>query len=1177
MNKFKIFTVIIVLFFNLISIGPIFAGQLLNNWQDPNIYRPLPVLLCHGYAGGSPHKWSPMTGFGKVYTKNSLGWVTGIVDTDDLNKLQGYFSKYYLGGRNDAILTEDFIQPTSDNPKDLNYIKTNFSLRYLERIAFNDPNGSVDTYTASDPHLNLYNPQFPYDGWADTFNKTVDKILLNPGSGKTKYATDNDSNEDDKLILIAHSMGGLAVREYLRNHSTEDKIDTVVTIDTPHEGAPLVEIANTAATLNSQSGIRKKIRMGFYTFIDSILEPLGIAKDTERNGPATMDMEPGSAFLITLNAIPKPENVTAYCIWSSDDWGEEERTNPLAFLVGLGEADLVVPVDSQMALNTNWSFDEYFGQKATHGRGPETYEAFKRVLKWLDTKSQVGLAPPVWINTSAVRVEGFVTGEYLPADTKIEIRVYDKNNTLIAVKLGQEDVAGNPIDADGNGEQDPIYLRPFADSDPAPAGFREDVVLNSSLGQYDGFKVEVTVLNPKAQLTNAPEDKVVASYTKEGWVRVSGSMSGDNIVFVESATSQIYTYDPVRGKSTTPIGTFDYNSGTYPRISGYNIVWRNYNSIYVYNPQNGTTLIGTSTQAPLISGDNIVWVDTTTSRKILYRYNIDTTAPTEIDRDGNYSRIESFTLSGDNVIWIKYNSTDIGGCGTSGPFFSTLYKYNNGITTVKEYEEDVDICAPNYNYNSFLGVSGQLQDRDPSKYYAMISGDNIAWVEVTYPPRPPEEGCGPRHADMNTANINLLGNIIGRPSADIGPVLSKDNLAWSGGYQIDANGGIIYDTGEIYLLEDINNLNSIYQITNNNQGENIRKILSDKIIFYTGYGYPYLIYNGITNGISPWGFGGSISGNYDSWYLFRVYNYSMLGIDSWEGLEGSIALSNGNMFAATSDILPTENTPLFRLKRIYNSCDLDLAYSPFGPGFRHNYMIKLRRSDPRGIKQNAGPMVLPTGITLIREDGRSIYFEPRSEVTPNEFIPIVDCEYDSIHENEDRTYIVYKKDGTKYYFDFQMDKHIVYSNSGEAADEDNYGTGKLTKIVYPDLKTIDLTYDADGLLTQVISAAAQISFNYQDMTCNGKNRKRVTSITGPNGEFLSYSYDNKGRLQSVTGLPYYSSITYQYEDESAFTWSQVNPALALSNNITNISYTLPDSSTKSSAYTYDTNGRVIAP
>ena len=75
---------------------------------------------------------------------------------------------------------------------------------YLERINFDDPNGSIDTYPPGKT-----NPQGDNKGWANKVSDAVANLLASD-----KYGEDPNI---DKVLLVAHSMGGLAGREYLRD------------------------------------------------------------------------------------------------------------------------------------------------------------------------------------------------------------------------------------------------------------------------------------------------------------------------------------------------------------------------------------------------------------------------------------------------------------------------------------------------------------------------------------------------------------------------------------------------------------------------------------------------------------------------------------------------------------------------------------------------------------------------------------------------------------------------------------------------------------------------------------------------------------------------------------------------------------------------------------------------
>jgi triacylglycerol esterase/lipase EstA (alpha/beta hydrolase family) len=49
-------------------------------------------------------------------------------------------------------------------------------------------------------------------------------------------------------LIVAHSMGGLAVRAWLREHDAEDRVHSVVTIGTPHTGTVLARFGLSANT-----------------------------------------------------------------------------------------------------------------------------------------------------------------------------------------------------------------------------------------------------------------------------------------------------------------------------------------------------------------------------------------------------------------------------------------------------------------------------------------------------------------------------------------------------------------------------------------------------------------------------------------------------------------------------------------------------------------------------------------------------------------------------------------------------------------------------------------------------------------------------------------------------------------------------------------------------------------
>jgi pimeloyl-ACP methyl ester carboxylesterase len=84
----------------------------------------------------------------------------------------------------------------------------------------------------------------------------------------------------DQLIIVAHSMGGLATRAYLAKHASDARVAKLITLGTPHHGT---------ASANNGPGYNAK------------------------------DMQPDSTWLRALAAQEKPTNVPLVCVISYHD------------------------------------------------------------------------------------------------------------------------------------------------------------------------------------------------------------------------------------------------------------------------------------------------------------------------------------------------------------------------------------------------------------------------------------------------------------------------------------------------------------------------------------------------------------------------------------------------------------------------------------------------------------------------------------------------------------------------------------------------------------------------------------------------------------------------------------------------------------------------------------------
>lgn len=118
---------------------------------------------------------------------------------------------------------------------------------------------------------------FPYDwrhGNADTaalLAGAIDEILADTGASK--------------VDIIAHSMGGLVTKEYIRTRG-EDKIDQIIFMGTPHYGAPKS---------------LKTLLFGDTFGVPAVLEPDTI-RDITMNMPAVYELLPSLSYFSEYNA-----------------------------------------------------------------------------------------------------------------------------------------------------------------------------------------------------------------------------------------------------------------------------------------------------------------------------------------------------------------------------------------------------------------------------------------------------------------------------------------------------------------------------------------------------------------------------------------------------------------------------------------------------------------------------------------------------------------------------------------------------------------------------------------------------------------------------------------------------------------------------------------------------------
>ncbi|MCP3881819.1 MAG: hypothetical protein GY701_26030 [Sulfitobacter sp.] len=100
-----------------------------------------------------------------------------------------------------------------------------------QRLRMRYPGAKTDTGDPDEPNLSATLVAFPYDfrlGVADASNRLAANIhnrLRVLGS-------------ETRVVIVAHSMGGLVARHWAAARDTEHRCDAIITLGTPHRGAP---------------------------------------------------------------------------------------------------------------------------------------------------------------------------------------------------------------------------------------------------------------------------------------------------------------------------------------------------------------------------------------------------------------------------------------------------------------------------------------------------------------------------------------------------------------------------------------------------------------------------------------------------------------------------------------------------------------------------------------------------------------------------------------------------------------------------------------------------------------------------------------------------------------------------------------------------------------------------
>lgn len=425
------FTIVFIFRIAIAAIIPDDPNNPNDGWKDPRAYRPLPVLFVHGFASGGP--W-------ETWVERERQPENKKPKLDE--KLKGYFEDYYIPL--DAITQK----PILALPGTVEHPQTRYP--YLELISFIDfsktwrsqlidRNSSVDTYQEGDYYVRTNERLVGALGWSDKLQVAIQQLREN-------YKDKN--GKPQKIILVCHSMGGLATREYLTNpkYSMSNEIKEIILIGVPNLGSSFASLANGITSAQRVGwfipGVGWLFSSGIEVF-DKIVEHRGMV---DIDGDAVRDMDPserGSGFLALLNGRPQPAGVDYFAIWGN---GNSLTDILVSRQLYDGEGDGVVSKDSQLGFGILTLKDSFKLENTSHGNEALAIvqKDAKPLLKFIDyTKPEVIITSPdpnaspiTEIKTLSLNVKGAISKEYLPADCILKIET--KREEDGEVKLRKE-------------------------------------------------------------------------------------------------------------------------------------------------------------------------------------------------------------------------------------------------------------------------------------------------------------------------------------------------------------------------------------------------------------------------------------------------------------------------------------------------------------------------------------------------------------------------------------------------------------------------------------------------------------------------------------------------------------------------------------------------------------------
>ncbi len=431
-----------------------------------------------------------------------------------------------------------FLHGFSGKPSDWNSAISNLSQwftkyqtgrTYLEKIDFQDYLGSISTYKNGKP------------GWADRLNQTILDLL----------SSSNYGSYTKKLNLVAHSMGGLAAREYLANTKyPSGYVDKLILIGTPNLGSPMASFEHNFIVIFKISSFQNApvlaVSSVYRNNTNSIAKLIWIPNFNL--SPGLTQMFPGSSFLNSLNNRTQPAGVKYEGIYGI--------TGHIFNWLFLGwnyyGGDGIVGKDSQLGIGHVTFLKTPYQIHAFHFDEPDASVLNDNpLLRLLDSdEPQFEIASPdpsttTTITTSSIDIEGKVYKEYLPADSQLIVNVTKQDDgTILPTQTFSLKPSGLWIP---NNPDSPV------------AEFKETLSFPSN----GAYKISCQIQNPAK----------VVSIIKDVYVKVTAQESASIIVHCHNPEGK--EINSITGVGLDPMATNIYDGDTLIGHGAYNAATHN--------------------------------------------------------------------------------------------------------------------------------------------------------------------------------------------------------------------------------------------------------------------------------------------------------------------------------------------------------------------------------------------------------------------------------------------------------------------------------------------------------------------------------------------------------------------------------------------------------------------------